>query len=195
MFYILSPSLLKAGKVYIAETPLYEMTYKKETKFAFDDNEKEQVMQYFKSLGAKDGQVKIQRSKGLGENDPEMMSISTMKPETRRLVPVEYPENDSELRGYFNALLGDDLETRRILLEENIDEPLFFLINSYTTGLQPAVLSYMLNTEIVSKFGGSVDAQEIGLPVSCNGLVLPCGASGRWSMSEGGTHRRWGDSL
>ena len=121
MFYILSPSLLKAGKVYIAETPLYEMTYKKETKFAFDDNEKEQVMQYFKSLGAKDGQVKIQRSKGLGENDPEMMSISTMKPETRRLIPVEYPENDSELRGYFNALLGDDLETRRILLEEYFD--------------------------------------------------------------------------
>ena len=121
MFYILSPSLLKAGKVFIAETPLYEMTYKKETKFAFDDNEKEQIMQYFKNLGAKDGQVKIQRSKGLGENDPEMMSISTMKPETRRLVPVEYPENDSELRGYFNALLGDDLETRRILLEEYFD--------------------------------------------------------------------------
>ena len=60
------------------------------------------------------------------------------------------------------------------------DEPLFFLINSYTTGLQPAVLSYMIGTEIVSKFGGKVDAQEIGLPVSGNGLVLPCGASGRW---------------
>ena len=60
------------------------------------------------------------------------------------------------------------------------DEPLFFLINSYTTGLQPAVLSYMIGTEIVSKFGGIVDAQEIGLPVSGNGLVLPCGASGRW---------------
>ena len=121
MFYILSPSLLKAGKVYIAETPLYEMTYKKETKFAFDDNEKQQVMQYFKNLGATEGQVKVQRSKGLGENDPDMMSISTMKPETRRLIPVEYPENDSELRGYFNALLGDDLETRRILLEEYFD--------------------------------------------------------------------------
>lgn len=60
------------------------------------------------------------------------------------------------------------------------DDPLFYLVNSYTTGLQPAVLSYMMNTELVSKFGGHVDAQEIGLPVSENGLVLPCGASGRW---------------
>lgn len=60
------------------------------------------------------------------------------------------------------------------------DDPLFFLVNSYTTGLQPAVLSYMINTAIVSKFGGKVDAAEIGLPVSSNGLVLPCGASGRW---------------
>ncbi len=57
----------------------------------------------------------------------------------------------------------------------------FLLINSYTTGLQPAVLSYMINTAIVSKFGGSVEANEIGLPVSEDGLVLPCGASGRWT--------------
>ncbi|MCQ2492952.1 MAG: class I SAM-dependent methyltransferase, partial [Lachnospiraceae bacterium] len=60
------------------------------------------------------------------------------------------------------------------------DEPLFFLINSYTTGLQPAVLSYMLNTVLVNRFGGRVEADEIGLPVSSNGLVLPCGASGRY---------------
>lgn len=59
------------------------------------------------------------------------------------------------------------------------DEPLFFLINSYTTGLQPAVLSYMLNTELKS-FNGMVDSQEVGLPVTSNGLVLPCGASGRF---------------
>lgn len=61
------------------------------------------------------------------------------------------------------------------------DDPLFFLINSYTTGLQPAVLSYMINSTVVKKFGGHVDAQEIGLPVTESGLVLPCGASGRWS--------------
>lgn len=60
------------------------------------------------------------------------------------------------------------------------DDPLFFLVNSYTTGLQPAVLSYMMNTVLVNKYGGKVNADEIGLPVSSNGLVLPCGASGRW---------------
>ena len=59
------------------------------------------------------------------------------------------------------------------------DEPLFFLINSYTTGLAPAVLTYMLATEL-KKYKGHVDSQEIGLPVSSNGLILPCGASGRW---------------
>ncbi|MBQ1208331.1 MAG: class I SAM-dependent methyltransferase [Lachnospiraceae bacterium] len=59
------------------------------------------------------------------------------------------------------------------------DKPLFFLINSYTTGLQPAVLNYMISTAILPKTGGVVTADEIGLPVSGNGLVLPCGASGR----------------
>ena len=59
-------------------------------------------------------------------------------------------------------------------------DSLFFLINSYTTGLQPAVLSYMINTAIVGRFGGHVEAEEIGLPVTESGLILPCGASGRW---------------
>ena len=56
----------------------------------------------------------------------------------------------------------------------------FFLINSYTTGLQPAVLSYMINLAVVPGFGGQVESEEIGLPVTRSGLVLPCGASGRW---------------
>ena len=60
------------------------------------------------------------------------------------------------------------------------EDALFFLLNSYTTGLQPAVLSYMLNTVLVPKFGGHVQSDEIGLPVSSNHLILPCGASGRW---------------
>ncbi|MCI1999293.1 MAG: class I SAM-dependent methyltransferase [Clostridia bacterium] len=60
------------------------------------------------------------------------------------------------------------------------DNPLFFLISSYTTGLQPAVLTYMLSSVLIPKFGGNVESSEIGLPVSSNGLVLPCGASGRW---------------
>ncbi len=61
--------------------------------------------------------------------------------------------------------------------------PVFYLINSYTTGLQPAVLSYMINSVIVKKFGGQVEADEIGLPVTSTGLTLPCGASARWSKS------------
>ena len=59
------------------------------------------------------------------------------------------------------------------------DDPLFFLVNSYTTGLAPAVLTYMIATEL-KPFNGHVDSQEIGLPVRDTGLVLPCGASGRW---------------
>ena len=61
-----------------------------------------------------------------------------------------------------------------------VDRPLFVLVNSYTTGLQSAVLSYMMNTVYVTRFGGSVSADEVGLPVSGNGLVLPCGCSGRY---------------
>ena len=60
------------------------------------------------------------------------------------------------------------------------DEPLFFLINSYTTGLAPAVLTYLIGTEIVPLKGGSVRSEEIGLPVTESGLILPCGAAGRW---------------
>ena len=61
------------------------------------------------------------------------------------------------------------------------DNPLFMLVNSYTTGLAPAVLTYMLASEVIPKFNGSIEAQEIGLPVRESGLVLPCGAAGRWS--------------
>lgn len=60
------------------------------------------------------------------------------------------------------------------------DDPLFFLINSYTTGFAPSVLSYLIGTEIVPKFGGVVSSDEVGLPVTSTGLVLPCGSSGRW---------------
>ena len=63
-------------------------------------------------------------------------------------------------------------------------DSLFFLINSYTTGLQPAVLSYMLNTVITKKYGGTVVSDEIGLPVTESGLILPCGASGRWTGKQ-----------
>ena len=64
------------------------------------------------------------------------------------------------------------------------DKPLFYLVNCYTTGLQPAVLTYMIQTALVPRFGGVVESSEIGLPVSSNGLVLPCGASGRWTQNK-----------
>ena len=64
------------------------------------------------------------------------------------------------------------------------DKPLFYLVNSYTTGLQPAGLTYMIQTALVPRFGGVVESSEIGLPVSSNGLVLPCGASGRWTQNK-----------
>lgn len=63
------------------------------------------------------------------------------------------------------------------------DKPLFFLINSYTTGLAPAVLTYLISTEVVKKYGGKVESQEVGLPVTDSGLVLPCGAAGRWTAT------------
>ncbi|MCM1184424.1 MAG: class I SAM-dependent methyltransferase [Roseburia sp.] len=72
------------------------------------------------------------------------------------------------------------IELAAQLLDRNA---LFFLINSYTTGLQPAVLTYMMETAVCTRLGGHVEAGEIGLPVSSNGLVLPCGASGRWTRT------------
>ena len=63
-------------------------------------------------------------------------------------------------------------------------DALFYLVNSYTTGLQPAVLTYMIHTALVPDFGGQVESSEIGLPVTASGLILPCGASGRWTASH-----------
>jgi DNA gyrase subunit B len=126
MFYRLCPSLLKAGKVFIADTPLYTITWRvnkkaRDYKFAYNDTEKESILEQMYNMGAKDGQIKIERSKGLGENDPDMMSVSTMHPNTRRLISIEYPEDDTMLRNYFDALLGDDLEARRELVEAYFD--------------------------------------------------------------------------
>ena len=118
MIYRLCPSLLKAGKVFIAETPLYEITAKKDTHFAYNDTERDNIINQLTSQGIRDSQIKIQRSKGLGENEPEMMSLSTMHPTTRRLITVEYPKDDKDVASYFDALLGDDIETRRILINE-----------------------------------------------------------------------------
>lgn len=120
LIYRLCPTLLKKGKVFIAETPLFEIETKGGTYFAYTEEEKVETLNKLYNMGYKDSQIKINRSKGLGENDPEMMSISTMHPDTRRLVPVEYPEdaNEEEIAFCFNALLGDDIESRRDIIDQ-----------------------------------------------------------------------------
>lgn len=117
LFYTLTPTLLREGKVYIAETPLYEITSGKETRFAYDESEKDQILKEW--AGKK---IKIQRSKGLGENNPEMMSVSTMAPETRRLIRVNYKGAEQEVRFIFNALLGEDICSRREMINDYASE-------------------------------------------------------------------------
>lgn len=117
--YRLCPSLLKQRKVFIAETPLFEINCSKQTYFAYTEKEKEDILNQLHNLGYSDSKIKIQRSKGLGENDPDMMWKSTMCPESRRLIPVEYnQETDKTCDMMFNALLGDDIEMRRMLVQE-----------------------------------------------------------------------------
>lgn len=121
MIYRLCPTLIKAGKVYIAETPLFEMNYKNMTEFAYTEEEKEVIFEKFEAAGVPRSKVKVNRSKGLGENDPEMMNKSTMNPATRRLIPVEYPDDDSKVGVVFETLLGNDIEMRRSIIEDYFD--------------------------------------------------------------------------
>ncbi len=112
MLYRLTPSLIKEGKVFIAESPLYEINTKNETYFAYNEEEKEKFL-------SKIGNEKytIQRSKGLGENEPDMMSLTTMNPETRRLIKV-MPEDARKTAKIFDILLGDDLSGRKKYIVE-----------------------------------------------------------------------------
>ncbi len=113
LFYRLLPTLIKMGKIYIAESPLYEITVKNETFFAYNEAEKVKILE---SIG--DQKYTIQRSKGLGENEPEMMWQTTMNPATRRLIQVT--EADAEQTAIiFDTLLGDDLAARKAFITEN----------------------------------------------------------------------------
>ena len=107
MLYSLTPTLIREGRVFIAETPLYEINTKTDTYFAYSDKEKTAILN---EIG--DVRYTIQRSKGLGENDPEMMSLTTMNPATRRLVKVE-PEDEAATEWMFDVLLGDNLAGRK----------------------------------------------------------------------------------
>ncbi len=117
MLYRLCPTLIREGYVYIAETPLFEITCKEKggekTWFAYSEREKADIL---KELSGK--KVNIQRSKGLGENDPEMMWLTTMNPETRRLIRV-LPEEAEETARVFDLLLGDNLAGRKDYIAEN----------------------------------------------------------------------------
>ena len=113
MLYRLTPTLIKEGYVYIAETPLYEIGCKGKTWFAYSEQEKADI------LSELEGQkLTIQRSKGLGENDPEMMWLTTMNPETRRLIKI-MPEDAERTAAMFDLLLGDDLAGRKNHIAEN----------------------------------------------------------------------------
>ncbi len=113
MLYRLTPTLIQEGKVYIAESPLFEITTKGETYFAYSEREKDEVL---KNL--KDNKFTIQRSKGLGENEPDMMSLTTMNPATRRLIKV-MPSEASRTAQMFDLLLGDNLSGRKSYIAEN----------------------------------------------------------------------------
>ena len=113
MIYRLAPTLIKEGKVFIAESPLYEINTKDKVYFAYTEAEKEQ---FIKEIGSK--KFTIQRSKGLGENEPDMMSLTTMNPSTRRLIKV-MPDDAAKTAEMFDILLGDNLAVRRDYIIEN----------------------------------------------------------------------------
>ena len=113
MIYRLVPTLIEAGKVFIAETPLYEINYKNKTYFAYDEKEKADILNNMID-GTPDS---VQRSKGLGENQPDMMSLTTMNPETRRLIQIK-PEDAEATARMFDVLLGDNIDGRKEIITE-----------------------------------------------------------------------------
>ncbi len=113
MIYRLMPTLINEGKVYIAETPLFEIGTKEKTYFAYDEKEKNEILA---ELG--DKKYTLQRSKGLGENQPEMMNLTTMNPQTRRLVKI-MPQDAERTSEMFDLLLGDNLQGRKDFIAEN----------------------------------------------------------------------------
>ncbi len=114
MIYRLMPTLIKEGKVFIAESPLYEITCKDETWFCYTEKEKQDAL-----LEIGDRKYTIQRSKGLGENEPEMMWLTTMNPKTRRLIKVKPDYSPEAVADKFDLLLGDNLQGRKDYIAEN----------------------------------------------------------------------------
>ena len=115
MLYRLTPTLIQEGYVFIAESPLYEITCKEKTWFAYSDREKAEICQ---QLDSEKKKYDLQRSKGLGENEPDMMWLTTMSPDTRRLIKV-MPEDVERTAQVFDLLLGDNLQGRKDHIAEN----------------------------------------------------------------------------
>ena len=115
MIYRLMPTLIKEGKVFIAESPLYEITCKDETWFCYTEKEKQDAL-----LEIGDRKYTIQRSKGLGENEPEMMWLTTMNPKTRRLIKVEPDYSPEAVADKFDLLLGDNYRAEKIILPKTV---------------------------------------------------------------------------
>jgi len=107
MIYRLMPKIIEAGKVYIAESPLYEVTCKDQTYFAYNEKEMDEI-----KVEIGDQKYTVQRSKGLGENEAEMMALTTMNPKTRRLIKVT-PDDAQKTSEMFDLLLGDNLDGRK----------------------------------------------------------------------------------
>ena len=116
MLYRLTPTLIEEGKVFIAESPLYEITSKNDVYFAYDEVEKDK---FIEQLGKE--KFTIQRSKGLGENEPDMMNLTTMNPESRRLIKV-LPADAEQTAEIFDVLLGDNLQGRKDYIVEHGNE-------------------------------------------------------------------------
>ena len=112
MVYVLMPTLIEAGKMFIAESPLFEINCGKDTLFAYNEKEKQEIIE---KLG--DKKYSIQRSKGLGENEPEMMWQTTMNPETRRLIQVKSEDAEKTFH-MFDMLLGDNLQARKDFIQD-----------------------------------------------------------------------------
>ncbi len=116
MLYRLTPTLIEEGKVFIAESPLYEITSKNNVYFAYDEAEKDK---FIEEIGSE--KFTVQRSKGLGENEPDMMNLTTMNPDTRRLIKV-MPDDAKSTAQIFDILLGDDLQGRKDYIVEHGNE-------------------------------------------------------------------------
>ena len=116
MLYRLTPTLIREGKVFIAESPLYEITTKNEVYFAYDESEKDS---FINLIGEE--KYTIQRSKGLGENEPDMMNLTTMNPKTRRLIKV-MPDDAAQTAEIFDILIGNNLQARKDYIVEHGNE-------------------------------------------------------------------------